>query len=405
MRTRTLAYVKKVRARGRDYLYFDTGVKENGRIIYKRLPDPRDPTFGGVYAALLGHRSRKAVGVLTVPKLVKIYEESPKFEKLADNTKKLYRTYLGRFVEQLPTAPAGEIERHDIVKLLDKMADKPGAAKMMRASIAALYKWARTRGHVANRPTDDIKMEDGGEHEPWPDELLNAALVSDDEIVRLAVYLLYFTAQRVSDVCAMRWGQISDDIIIVRQQKTGKEIPIAIHPRLSAELAGRTRDLRTILLNKHGKPFNENSLRYILQKWAKGRGAEIVPHGLRKNAVNSLLGVGCSDPHPPIHGSHPMTQAPQTYADVVQEEVERMKRPYGKPVETLTELAALDDDEMLDGYLDGFRNEPEPSGNRSKSYWHGWCNGMFDAGFAEGDAAQAILARRYIKSTESTPDV
>lgn len=34
--------------------------------------------------------------------------------------------------------------------------------------------------------------------------------------------------------------------------------------------------------------------------------------------------------------------------------------------------------EMLDGYLDGLRGEPEPGANRSASYRHGWKNGRDD---------------------------
>ncbi len=70
--------------------------------------------------------------------------------------------------------------------------------------------------------------------------------------------------------------------------------------------------------------------------------------------------------------------------------------PYGGPVVTLAELDTLDDDELLEGYHDGRANEPQPSGNRSKSYWHGWRNGMVDGGHMEGDAAQRELARAYL---------
>lgn len=37
------------------------------------------------------------------------------------------------------------------------------------------------------------------------------------------------------------------------------------------------------------------------------------------------------------------------------------------------------EDEMVEGYLDGFKQDsPEPSGNRSKSYHHGFKNGRDD---------------------------
>jgi len=34
--------------------------------------------------------------------------------------------------------------------------------------------------------------------------------------------------------------------------------------------------------------------------------------------------------------------------------------------------------EMIAGYLDGLRGEPEPGANRSHSYRHGWANGRDD---------------------------
>lgn len=36
------------------------------------------------------------------------------------------------------------------------------------------------------------------------------------------------------------------------------------------------------------------------------------------------------------------------------------------------------DREMLEGYWDGLRGEPEPGANRSHSYRHGWKNGRDD---------------------------
>ena len=48
------------------------------------------------------------------------------------------------------------------------------------------------------------------------------------------------------------------------------------------------------------------------------------------------------------------------------------------PVTTVAELVTLDDDEMVEGYLDGRKGDPEPGDNRSKSYWHGWRSGNAD---------------------------
>jgi hypothetical protein len=72
-------------------------------------------------------------------------------------------------------------------------------------------------------------------------------------------------------------------------------------------------------------------------------------------------------------------------------------RAYERPVTDLDDLAALDDGEMVEGYTDGFKGEPEPQGNRSRSYWHGWCNGAVDGKHRQSDAAMAILAEKWVR--------
>lgn len=64
-----------------------------------------------------------------------------------------------------------------------------------------------------------------------------------------------------------------------------------------------------------------------------------------------------------------------------------------QPVTSAAELATFDPADVLEGYRDGFAGEPEPGGNRSKGYWHGWRNGRTDRGDAPVDSAQIALVR------------
>lgn len=292
-----MMYVKPVRSKGKEYCYFDTGQKDaRGKAIRVPLPSRNDPTFGAKYAAMLGHRTRRGSieTLLTVPRLVELYQASDHFQRLAASSQKVYAIYQGVFAQMLPTAPAGQVERKDIVLLLDRRARTPAAANMILASVSALYKWARKRGHVANRPTDDIDPMEIGEHDPWPEPLLQDALGSDDARIRLAVHLLYYTAQRIGDVVRIRWGDIVNGEVSVRQQKTGKSMLIPLHPELEKELARHPRDLAPILKAAHGRGIASSTLRANIQEWASERGYKVVPHGLRKNAVNALLECGCS---------------------------------------------------------------------------------------------------------------
>ena len=58
-------------------------------------------------------------------------------------------------------------------------------------------------------------------HKPWPDYVVDKAVIAADPILKLAIYLLVFSGQREGDVVRMRWDDIRDDEILVTQEKTG----------------------------------------------------------------------------------------------------------------------------------------------------------------------------------------
>ena len=81
---------------------------------------------------------------------------------------------------------------------------------------------------------------------------------------------------------------------------------------------------------------------------------------------------------------------------------EKLSNPYGEPIKDAADLAELDDADLLEGYRDGRAGEPEPKGNRSKSYWHGWRNGAVDGGHRKVDAAGMSLARSYLNAQRAS---
>lgn len=66
------------------------------------------------------------------------------------------------------------------------------------------------------------------------------------------------------------------------------------------------------------------------------------------------------------------------------------------PVETKTDLDCLDDDEIVQGYRDGWTCDREPGSDKSRSYWHGWRNAQTDKGRAPVDIAQQRLVREIL---------
>lgn len=295
-----LKYIKRVKARGKVYLYFDTGAKKDGKPILKPLPDPKSRDFGGAYAALLGHRNRRS-GIkaqTSVKDLISLYEKSAEYRKLAKNSQRLYSLHLAKVAHEMGDAPAAKVEPRDIARMMDKLGDKPATANLVLATVGALYSWAR----IAHRqyvpptcdPTRDIKQLEVGEHKPWPEHVLQAALESDKARVRLATHLLYYTAQRIGDAVNMRWSDIRDGVLHITQQKTGKDLRIHIHSALAAELAKTPRRALTILTTVDGHSIGPQRIRIALKEHCAAFGLDLVPHGLRKNAVIALLEAGCS---------------------------------------------------------------------------------------------------------------
>lgn len=292
----SLEYVKFTRAKGKWYAYFNTGRKVNGKTIYAPMPPIGSVGFFDTYNTYLGHRRRKINAILTVEVLARDFEKSVKFRALANASQVAYSVSLRKLVKEIGHAPAGKVERKHIRHIADERIKSAGTRNMFIRVVGALYAWARDMEMVENKPSEGLKVTKPDPYEPWPQSLLAAALESDNARVRLAVHLLYFTGQRIGDVCAMRWDAIAGDAITVTQQKTGKVLQIHIGPQLAAELARTDRTAETIMATAWGKPMSGITLRKELKAFASEHSSDVVPHGLRKNAVISLLQAGCTVP-------------------------------------------------------------------------------------------------------------
>lgn len=297
-----LKHVKYVTAKGRLYAYFNTGKTKpakSGALVptYLRLPDPGSVGFYDSYAAALGARTKRATTAYTVADMARDFENSPWFaSELASNTQVTYTKTLRRITELLGDFPADGLERHHVQPVLDKEMRGASAYNMFAAVLGTLYKWGRGRGKTDKKPSEGIAKLKTGSHEPWPEDVLEAALASDDEMIRLAVHLLYFTGQRIGDVLKMRWSDIRRGRLCVIQQKTGKELWLPLLSELKAVLDETPKRGMTILASANGKAIGQQTLRPALQAFTLAMGHKTVPHGLRKNAVIAFLEAECSVP-------------------------------------------------------------------------------------------------------------
>lgn len=295
-----LDHVKTVRAKGRDYLYFDTGERKNGKPVYVRLPDPSDIAFGTRYATLKANRTKRdnREKLATVDSLCRAYMLSAKFRNRRPNTQATYLYYIENMLRRLRDPKRGswpviQIERAHVRALLTPLG--PGAQKMQLAVFRNVLVFGRKEDLIPEtfEPDKGIEIDhDSIPHEPWPETLVETALA--DVTVRLPVGLLYFTGQRIERVCTMKWTDIEDGVVHIPPHKKQGDLYVPIHHQLSEILATVPKSLTTIICNPDGSPLSTAALRSRLQKWAAGKGQKVNPHGLRKNAVDALLEAGCS---------------------------------------------------------------------------------------------------------------
>jgi len=286
----------KQNLKGHLYAYFNTGRKTaKGRAIYCPLPKPGEPGFFDSYAACRAARNRQPEKAYTAEKLFDEYQESKEFAALAEGTRSAYHIYLRLATELLGKALVDDVARSDIQLILDHENWGGGKRNLFVAVIGAAYRWGRGRDKTTISPTREIPQAETGEHLAWPEAVLNAALSATNDRVRLGVALLFYTGQRIGDVCKMRWADIRGGKIHVTQQKTGKTLKIRLHSELKREMDRQGKTGLTLLTGPLGRPLSNAKLRAEIKAFCAEQGyPDLRPHGLRKNAVIALLTAGCS---------------------------------------------------------------------------------------------------------------
>jgi integrase len=204
-----LKYVKFQISKGKLYGYFNTGRKLNGKLVWSALPPYNTPGFWDSYNAMMGHRTRRSAFAMTIKDLVNRYEDTDEFKALKPNSRKLYRLTMDKVVVHFGDFPLEDVTRARVMDVLPVLKGN-ATRNIFLAVVGVLYRFARIWELTTSDPTKDIGRFKTGEHEPWPEELLDAALACDDARVRLAVHLLYYTGQRIGDVCKMQWGSVRE---------------------------------------------------------------------------------------------------------------------------------------------------------------------------------------------------
>lgn len=284
---------------GRFYYRTRSRNAEGKRVTQRvRLPHPTDPSFSTELARLSQRPEAPAVhGKDTMAYLVRKFRAKLPGRALKPNTLRNYERYLDEIERLYGDRAVTLLTRKACLQIRDGMAEKPGKANNFMSVLKALMDFAVDEEYRVDNPAAGIKRLAGGEHEPWPDYLIEQVLGRAPPMLRLAVLLGLETGQRVSDCIRMRHSWIKDSILDLRQLKSEKDASVVISERLWNEILKLPQKAPTILYTSHGKPFrDESSIQKPLHELLKELGhSEFSFHGLRKNACCKLLEEGKSD--------------------------------------------------------------------------------------------------------------
>lgn len=272
--------------------------------VYVHLPDPSDPRFAEALARVnrKGPAREKAASGTIRALIIEKRKQLAKVE-MADTTRSAWAYYLGLIEQQHGKRLVSDLRRAHCYRIRDGMADTPGKANNYMAKFKALLEFACERDWIPINPAKDIPQLDGGEHEPWPVALLEAALEKASPMLRLAIISGLCSGQRVSDVIRMQHGWHDGHFMELRSKKTDTPAVIPMHPFWLAAIEAMPRSAVTLLYDRSGKPFTgpdriQERIRRLMTDLGEvdeeGR-ARFTFHGLGKNAICYLTELGLSE--------------------------------------------------------------------------------------------------------------
>jgi hypothetical protein len=226
------------------------------------------------------------------------YYTGQSFRSLSGGTPAKRRAILERFREAHGHLPLASLPKEFIVALLDTMP--PHAARNWVKSFRHFIKWCLDRKLVRDDPTwgIQIKMPKSDGFHCW-----NEGEIAQFEAhwpigskPRLALALGLYTAQRRGDVVRIGRQHIRDNVLTIRQKKTGVALAIPVHHELAKIIAATPIGHLTFLTTKSGRAYGPDHFSDQFRVWcdAADLPQACVFHGLRKAACTRLADVGCS---------------------------------------------------------------------------------------------------------------
>jgi integrase len=249
----------------------------------------------------------------TLAGLIRDFEKTAKWRKLAASTQSEYKRVLKFWEGKFGKVPTSALEtksfRKHVLAWHDEFSkDKPREADNRVVILARVLSWAARDSDLSTNVLDGFERAYSNDRSDkiWLPEHVDAFMHCATPEMQLAMVLALHTGQRQADIRRMAWSQYDGKCITVRQGKSrrlgseGKEVRIPCTVALKQTLDSMPRRGLLILLTKTGKAFQK---RYFAECWDEvaKEAAKIQPaiadlhfHDIRGTTVTMLFEAGCN---------------------------------------------------------------------------------------------------------------
>lgn len=218
---------------------------------------------------------------------------------VAASTLKNYTTCSRRVLEAFAEFTPKQIKPHHIARFLDDNKAKPSMANLLRSFLKGMFQRAVRWGVVDANPVRDIAQFKTGKRDRYitPAEYAEIRKHATPTLACL-MDIAYITGQRIGDCRHIKYADVSDAGVFVKQGKTGARVLIAMTPDL-VEVIARARSLHrsvkglTLFHKRDGKPIPYTTLYHQWQVACKAARVEDANfHDIRAAAATDAKAQG-----------------------------------------------------------------------------------------------------------------
>lgn len=329
---RALPFVSTWEVKGRRYWRFRKG----GKTVMIRVDPDKDPAgFMAAYNAALEGRAAPKTSKRTFDALIARYEASERFTRLAERTQADYRSIMALISRKIGGYPVSAMARPDVLRMQDGLSATPRRANYAVQVMSVLLGYSMDLGWRADNPAYGVRLLRRGDkpdlHRPWTQEAREAFEANAGPLARLAYELGICTGQRAGDLLRMKWADVEDGGIHVRQGKTGAALWIPFTPRFAAYLATVERRGAYILARDLRRPVDYPALSRAVLKARKGNASEgFTIHGWRYTCAADLAALGKSDEEIAAITGHQSLAMVRKYAGAARQKARARKAQEGR---------------------------------------------------------------------------